>query len=127
MRHFLLCAAALGAFVLNAGPADAMNYQNITAQAAREKMLSGAPLRIVDVRTPAEFAQGHIPQAVNVPLDSIEAGKIPFIMADKTATYLIYCRSGRRSEAAASILANRGWQSVYNFGGILDWPYEIVR
>lgn len=105
----------------------AMDYKDISAQQAHEMMTSGAKLRIIDVRTPEEFAQGHIPDAVNVPLDAIAAGKIPFIMADKNATYLLYCRSGHRSGMAAGALANKGWANIYNFGGILDWPYEVVR
>lgn len=105
----------------------AMDYKDISAQQAHEMMTSGAKLRIIDVRTPEEFAQGHIPDAINVPLDAIAAGKIPFIMADKNATYLLYCRSGHRSGMAAGALANKGWANIYNFGGILDWPYEVVR
>lgn len=107
--------------------AFAMNYKDISAQQAHEMMTSGTKLRVIDVRTPEEFSQGHIPGAVNVPLDAIEAGKIPFIMADKNATYLLYCRSGRRSGIAAGTLSGKGWANVYNFGGILDWPYEVVR
>lgn len=127
----LFLSAALGA-LLAASPfaatdVFAMDYKDITAQQAHEMMASGAKLRIIDVRSPAEFAQGHIPEAVNVPLGQIQAGKIPFIMADKNATYLLYCRSGRRSGVAAGTLAGNGWKNVYNFGGILDWPYEVVR
>lgn len=127
----LLFSMALSAFLalspFTATDVLAMNYKDISAQQAHEMMNSGAKLRIVDVRTPDEFAQGHIPGAVNIPLDQIQAGKIPFIMADKNATYLLYCRSGRRSGMAAGALADKGWKNLYNFGGILDWPYEVVR
>lgn len=127
----LLIACALGASVtmnpLTAGISYAMDYKDISAQQAHEMMTSGAKLRIIDVRTPEEFAQGHVPNAVNVPLDDIRSGKIPFVMGDKNATYLLYCRSGRRSGMAAGVLADKGWKNIYNFGGILDWPYEVVR
>lgn len=125
-------AAAAVVLTLAAAPVDglyaqAMTYKDISAQEAHAMMNSGAPLRIIDVRTPEEFAAGHIKDAVNVSLQQIEAGRIPFVMADKTATYLLYCRSGRRSGIAAEILAQSGWSTVYNFGGIIDWPYEVVR
>lgn len=132
-RHLRLlaatAAAAAGLFLLGAAPASSqtMTHKDISAQQAYEMMQSGAPLRIIDVRTPEEFAQGHIAGAVNVPLDAIEAGRIPFVMADKQATYLLYCRSGRRSGIAAEKLAGLGWAKVFNFGGILDWPYGTVR
>ncbi len=92
---------------------------------ARKLMLSNAPLTVIDVRTPAEFAAGHIPNAINIELDAIVEGKIPETLSDKTAKFLLYCRSGRRSGIAAQLLHDRGWQDVVNFGGILDWPYEI--
>lgn len=125
-------AAATAALVLTATPvetlcAQPMTYKDISAQEAHTMMNSGMPVRIVDVRTPGEFETGHVKGAINVPLQQIQSGRIPFVMADKTATYLLYCRSGNRSGQAADILAKNGWSAVYNFGGIMDWPYEVVR
>ena len=48
-------------------------------------------------------------------------------MPDKEATLLIYCRSGRRSKQAAEKLLELGYQNVYDFGGVIDWPYELVK
>ena len=48
-------------------------------------------------------------------------------MPDKEATLLVYCRSGRRSKDAAQKLLALGYQSVYDFGGVIDWPYELVK
>ena len=48
-------------------------------------------------------------------------------LPDKEATLLIYCRSGRRSKDAAQKLLALGYQSVYDFGGVIDWPYELVK
>ena len=53
--------------------------------------------------------------------------EMPEALPDKEATLLIYCRSGRRSKDAAQKLLALGYQSVYDFGGIIDWPYELVK
>ena len=90
-------------------------------------MLSGVALAVIDVRTPAEFAAGHIPNAVNIELDAIVGGNIPEALADKSAKYLLYCRSGRRSAIAANALINMGYTNVFDFGGINDWSYEVVK
>lgn len=104
-----------------------MSYQTINAQQAHSMMTSGAPLHIIDVRAPHEYAAGHIKGAINVPLPHIRAGRTPFAMADKNATYLVYCRTGNRSSTAASILASKGWKAIYDMGGLADWPYDVVK
>ena len=79
----------------------------------------------MDVRTKAEYDGGHIANAVLVPNETI-ADTSPPELPDKTATLLIYCRSGRRSRDAAEKLLALGYENVYDFGGINDWPYETV-
>ena len=79
---------------------------------------------ILDVRTPEEFAQKHIPGAVNVPNEEIGDDEIEEI-PDKEQLILVYCRSGNRSKQASGKLAALGYTNVYEFGGINDWPYEI--
>ena len=71
-----------------------------------------------------EYETGHIPGAQNFPLDDIES-KAKVFIPDKDMTYLIYCRSGRRSKQAAEILVELGYTSILEFGGIIDWPYEV--
>ncbi len=100
---------------------------DISPEAARELMEGGAPLAVIDVRRPDEFAFEHIPGAVNIVLDDILEGRIPAAMADKSALYLLYCRSGRRSGIAARWLSEHGWKRVHNFGGILSWPFETTK
>jgi len=80
---------------------------------------------IVDVREQYEFDAGHIEGAVLIPLGSIEqlAGEL---IPDKESVLLVYCRSGRRSAAGAQILFDMGYKNVYDFGGIISWPYEVV-
>lgn len=80
---------------------------------------------IVDVRTAEEFASGHIQNAINIPVESISAE--PAELSDKDATILVYCRSGNRSEQASRKLVELGYTQIYDFGGIIDWPYEVVQ
>ena len=61
------------------------------------------------------------------PLDAIEAGKIPAEFAAKDKKYFVYCRSGVRSAKAADALASYGYKDILDFGGIIDWPYEVTR
>lgn len=102
-----------------------MNYKTISAQQAKSLMESSPEAIILDVRRPDEFALGRIPGAINVPLADIEQRKLPSAMNDKNALYLIYCRSGVRSVSAAELLEQAGFTQLINFGGILDWPYDI--
>ena len=89
------------------------------------KARTGNPdLILLDVRTQEEFEQGHIPGAVCLPNEMI-AADMPFLFG-KDAEILLYCRSGRRSADAAKKLRDMGFTNVFDFGGILDWPYDIT-
>ena len=88
-------------------------------------MMQAGGITVVDVRTKAEYDGGHIADAVLVPNETISDTSPPEL-PDKTATLLIYCRSGRRSRDAAEKLIALGYENVYDFGGINDWPYETV-
>ena len=100
-------------------------YFLIDAGAAK-KMIDAGGVTIVDVRTAEEYAQKHIPEAINVPNESI-GDEAPSELADKEAVILVYCRTGRRSADAAGKLAGLGYTNVYDFGGIVDWPYETEK
>ena len=98
----------------------------IDAEKAMEMMASGDPYTLVDVRTQAEFDDGHIEGALLLPNDQLETlaeEQLP----DKDAVILVYCRSGNRSAAASELLIELGYTNVYDFGGIMDWPGEIVK
>jgi rhodanese-related sulfurtransferase len=82
------------------------------------------PYVLVDVRTPQEFATGHIPTAVNIPHISI-AEQPP--TDDKDALIILYCRSGSRSTVAEQALRKAGYKRIVNFGGILDWTGPTVK
>lgn len=100
-------------------------YHKISPREAKERMEAGGAT-VVDVRTAEEYGESHIPGAVLVPLDTIGSQR-PAALPDTGAELLVYCRSGVRSRAAAEQLAALGYQQVYDFGGIIDWPYETVR
>ena len=104
---------------------DKAAYQKISAEEAYE-MMASQEVVVVDVRTREEYDGGHIENAVLVPNESI-GSEMPEVLPDKEATLLVYCRSGRRSKDAAQKLLALGYQSVYDFGGVIDWPYELVK
>ena len=103
-----------------------MVFLNIAAEEAKKLMDSEEGCIILDVRTREEYDQGHIPGAVLIPDTEIEA-KAADLLPDKDQLILVYCRSGRRSELAAQSLADLGYTNIREFGGILDWPYEVVQ
>jgi rhodanese-related sulfurtransferase len=104
----------------------AINYTSITAEEAKILMDSETNYIIIDARTKEEFAQGHIKNAVLIPEYEI-AERAEDELPDKDALILVYCRSGRRSKIASEELVKLGYTNVKEFGGIIDWPYEIVE
>lgn len=99
-------------------------YLNITAEEAKTIMDTQEGFLILDVRTQAEYDQGHIPGAIVIP-DTEVKDKAEEMLPDKDQLILVYCRSGRRSKNAAQILAELGYTNIREFGGIIDWPYEV--
>jgi len=100
-------------------------YKSISAQEAKEMIDAGGAI-IVDVREEHEYLEGHIPDAKLLPLSKMNTNSSEDISAEKDSTILIYCRSGNRSKTAAAYFVEMGYTNVYEFGGIIDWPYEIV-
>ena len=80
---------------------------------------------ILDVRTTEEFADKHIPDAINIPNETIGTEDIPEL-PDKDQLILVYCRSGNRSKQASDKLVGLGYTNIVEFGGINDWPGETV-
>ena len=101
-------------------------YEQITAEEAKKIMDSGEEHIILDTREQDEFDEGHIPGAILIPYTEIENKAIELI-PDKDKLILVYCRSGRRSKIAAESLAKLGYTNVKEFGGIIDWPYEVEK
>ena len=99
-------------------------YVNITAEEAKQIMDSEEGYIILDVRTQEEYDQGHIPDAIVISHEEI-AEKAEEVLTDKDQLILVYCRSGRRSKIAAEALVELGYTNIKEFGGIIDWPYEV--
>ena len=100
-------------------------YRQISAQEAKNIMDSGKDHVIIDARTEEEFVTGHIKNAILIPEYEV-AERAEEELPDKDALILVYCRSGRRSKIASEELVKLGYTNVYEFGGIIDWPYEIT-
>ena len=99
-------------------------YVNITAEEAKQIIDTEEGYIILDVRTQEEYDQGHIPGAILIPDTEIKA-KAEDVLTDKEQMILVYCRSGRRSKLAAETLVELGYTNIKEFGGIIDWPYEV--
>lgn len=99
-------------------------YVNITAEEAKQIMDTEEGYIILDVRTQEEYDQGHIPGAIVISHEEI-AEKAEDVLTDKEQLILVYCRSGRRSKIAAEALVELGYTNIKEFGGIIDWPYEV--
>ena len=99
---------------------------NITAEEAKQIMDSEEGYIILDARTQEEYDQGHIPGAIVISHEEI-AEKAEEVLTDKDQLILVYCRSGRRSKIAAEALVELGYTNIKEFGGIIDWPYEVEK
>jgi len=142
MRNLLLMAlAALTALSMTAckGPVSvsptavptSVSQQNapaervLTPEEAYAMITGEDPVVVVDVRTAEEYAQRHIPGAILVPNEEI-GDRQPDLLPIKNAKILLYCRTGNRSAQALQKLQAMGYTQVWDFGGIVDWPYETV-
>lgn len=100
-------------------------YRQVSADEAMSIMESEDNYIILDVRTPEEYSERHIPDAINVPNETI--GNEPVTeLPDKNQMILVYCRSGNRSKQASEKLAALGYTNIVEFGGINSWTGETV-
>ena len=119
----LLSVLFLAGCALPAG--QEVSYRQINMDEAITMMEEESSYIILDVRTPEEFAEKHIPGAINVANETIGTDEIPEL-PDKDQLILVYCRSGNRSKQASEKLVALGYTNIVEFGGINDWPGEIV-
>ena len=127
MKRFLALLFALCLLVLaGCGQQADAAYRQISQEEAKEMMDAGDAV-VLDVREQSEYDEGHIPGAVLLPVGSIDEDTAAAVIPEKSATVLVYCRSGNRSKTAAAALAELGYTDVYEFGGINTWPYEIEQ
>ena len=101
------------------------DYKQVSTSEAISLMETEEYYIILDVRTAEEYAQGHIPNAINLPVESIDRSEIEQLPY-KDQLILVYCRSGNRSREASGILSAQGYTNIVEFGGINTWPGEVV-
>ena len=122
----IMILISLSLFGMTACGGENNTYEQITPQEAKTIMDTEKDYIIIDARTEEEFAEGHIENAVLIPEYEI-AERAEKELPDKEQLILVYCRSGRRSKIASDELVKLGYTNVKEFGGIIDWPYEIVK
>lgn len=126
-RHLVFLSALMAAAPLLAcgcGPFDWTIVSEVTPAQLEALMRDGLPLRVIDVRTPAEFAAGHIEGSVNRPLADLDAWSAAI---DTPTRICVVCQVGARSAEAAQSLVARGFSQVYALaGGLAAWPGQLV-
>ena len=122
----MLLAFALPFGCVGCSDGGSATYDQISGAEAKALMDSESGYIIIDARTQEEYDQGYIPGAILIPEYEIVA-RAEKELPDKDQLILVYCRSGRRSKIAAEELVKLGYTNVKEFGGIIDWEYEIVK
>ena len=102
---------------------DFLKKPDIDQGVKQYKTTSGAVL--LDVRTPQEYAEGHIPGGQNIPLQNID--KTAYIIDNKDTPLFVHCLSGGRSRQAAAVLKQMGYTNVTDIGGIADYRGKVER
>lgn len=125
----LLLAASTATFAACAAPAAGGPSETLDA-AGFAALVAKPGTVVVDVRTPAEFADGHLENALNLDVQGTDFGR-QISALDKAATYAVYCRSGNRSATALKLMKQVGIANAYHLGGgIGAWQeagYPVVR
>ena len=121
---FILSIMLLSSCSATGGSAN--SYRQISMNEAVEMMKKESGYIILDVRRPDEYAEGHIPGAINIPNEKIGTAEISEL-PDKSQLILVYCRSGRRSKEASEKLVKLGYTNIVEFGGIQDYEGEIEK
>ena len=125
MKCRQLFAALCLALVLAGCSSAPEGYSQVDAETAAQMMEEESDEIVLDVRTPEEYAEAHIPGAINVPNEEIGTEPIA-ALPDKGQLILVYCRSGNRSKQAAEKLVEQGYTNIVEFGGINNWNGETV-
>ena len=108
----------------SAAAPEGPGYTQITMEEAAERIGIECGFILLDVRTPEEFAAGHIPGAINIPNEEIGTDEIPRLPQKDQRIY-VYCRSGNRSKQASEKLVALGYTDIVEIGGIIDWTGQI--
>ena len=124
MKRAMVCLLLAALLLMSAAVAEP-TFQQITQEEAARILEEETGYVLLDVRTPEEYDEGHIPGAINLPNETIGEGELPEL-PELDQMILVYCRSGRRSKEAAGKLAALGYTQVLEFGGIMTWTGEVV-
>lgn len=100
--------------------------RHISPHEVKERLSSGEKIILLDVRTPEEYREVHIPHSISLPLDELKSG-IGKMVPKKEAEIVTYCLSGKRAAQACRELEAMGYTHVNNMGGIWNWNYETER
>ncbi len=122
-KILLVLTVVLSIFLVSCGSSSGV--QNITAAEAKTMRDNDSSVIFVDVREQYEYDAEHIQAAILLPLATIDTDAVN-VIPDKTAVYIIYCRSGNRSATGSQALIDLGYENIYDMGGIIDWPYGTV-
>lgn len=122
----VIIIVGIGVFIFNNNRESDTQYVKISAKEAKEIIDTERNIIILDVRREDEYQTGHIEDAVCIPNEVI-SNQAESLLPDKEQEILVYCRSGNRSRQAANKLLDLGFTNVKDFGGIIDWPYEITK
>ena len=126
LKKFVLMILSIVLLTSCSSSKNTSGYRQISMNEAVKMMKNEKNYISLDVRRPDEYAEGHIPGAINVPNEDIGTAEIPEL-PDKAQLILVYCRSGRRSKEASEKLVKLGYTNIVEFGGILDWTGEIEK
>ena len=124
MKKILPLLFSALAFTACGSASSELSFQQISMDAAITQMAEEDNSILLDVRTPEEFADGHIHGAINIPNENIGENDIAEL-PDKEQRIYVYCRSGNRSKQASAKLVNLGYTNVVEIGGIIDYHGEI--
>ncbi|MBV4436159.1 rhodanese-like domain-containing protein [Clostridium tyrobutyricum] len=102
------------------------HFMKITQDDLKKILENESSPLLVDLRTPTEFSQGHIMKSKNIPIEVFKKVILKMNL-DLKSPIILYCRSGRKSGIAASILYNLGFRKIYNLGGINNWIYDLEK
>ncbi len=98
----------------------------LSQEEAKQQMDSGESIVIIDVRGASEYAQGHIENAINIPMNVI-TDKIEDAVPNKEQKIFVNCLSGGRSKASCSLIKAKGYTNVHDIGGVNSWPFGLVK
>jgi rhodanese-related sulfurtransferase len=122
MNQFKHALIIIFVVILSACGIGSEGYRNVTTEEAKQ-LIDNKEVVVLDVRTPEEYQDGHIPNAILIPLQELE-NKLNDL--DKEEPYLVVCRSGNRSAQASEILTSNSFANIYNMaGGMNDWGFDI--